>query len=489
MVNTLVQQQADVSVGGIVLCLPIVVDLDQTLVLSDTLYETAAMLFFKRPLAFIQCLPQLAKGRHSLKAAIASKVNLSDAVFPIREDLVEWLHKQAKDGHELHLCSAADQSVVDSVAEHLGIFSSAIGSAQANLKGAAKADYLKKQFPGGFIYVGDHAADLNVWKESSGIVLAGTKPAVTERAKALEKPVFASFDNPKLNLKAFLKAIRVHHWSKNVLMFVPLILAHEWTNVGLWLHAIVAFTCLLAVTSATYLLNDIADVHADRHHWTKRNRAIASGRMAIRSAFLLAVGLLVGGFAVAFTIAPRFGLALLAYLVITGAYSLGLKRVPLLDMLIIGVLFTLRLVMGVALLADPHPEWLLTFAVFFFFSLASAKRHTEIVRASLMGETSLKSRGYEIEDAPLTLAMGLGTAIASLVVMMIFILQELLPSKSYSHPQPLVLIPLVLSIWLGRIWLLSHRGKMNDDPVSFAIRDRTSIGLGVVIALLFVVAL
>jgi hypothetical protein len=297
MVNTLVQQQADVSVGGIVLCLPIVVDLDQTLVLSDTLYETAAMLFFKRPLAFIQCLPQLAKGRHSLKAAIASKVNLSDAVFPIREDLVEWLHKQAKDGHELHLCSAADQSVVDSVAEHLGIFSSAIGSAQANLKGAAKADYLKKQFPGGFIYVGDHAADLNVWKESSGIVLAGTKPAVTERAKALEKPVFASFDNPKLNLKAFLKAIRVHHWSKNVLMFVPLILAHEWTNVGLWLHAIVAFTCLLAVTSATYLLNDIADVHADRHHWTKRNRAIASGRMAIRSAFLLAVGLLVGGFA------------------------------------------------------------------------------------------------------------------------------------------------------------------------------------------------
>ncbi|NKC03115.1 hypothetical protein HED55_06375 [Ochrobactrum haematophilum] len=193
MVYVPVQQQADISDNSSDVRLPIVVDLDQTLVLSDTLYETAAMLFFKRPLAFIQCLPQLAKGRHSLKAAIASKVNLSDAVFPIREDLVEWLHKQAKDGHELHLCSAADQSVVDSVAEHLGIFSSAIGSAQANLKGPAKADYLKRQFPDGFIYVGDHAADLNVWKESSGIVLAGTKPAVTARAKALEKACHCKF--------------------------------------------------------------------------------------------------------------------------------------------------------------------------------------------------------------------------------------------------------------------------------------------------------
>ncbi len=489
MLNAQVRQQENAMSGNQEERLPIVVDLDKTLILSDTLYETAAMLFFKQPLAFVQCLPQLIQGRHRLKAAIASQVNLSDVVFPLREDLIQWLNEKAGEGHTLHLCSAADQSIVDHVASSLGIFSSAIGSAQANLKGPAKAEYLKKQFPDGFIYVGDHAADLNVWKESSGIVLAGTKPAVTARAKGLGKPVLASFDNPRLGLKAFLKAIRVHHWSKNVLMFAPLILAHEWTNIGLWLQAIIAFACLLAVTSATYLLNDIADVHADRHHWTKRNRAIASAQLSIRTAFVLAIGLLVGGFAIAFSVAPRFGLALLAYLVITGAYSLGLKRIPLLDMLIIGVLFTLRLVMGVSLLADPHPEWLLTFAVFFFFSLASAKRHTEIVRASLMGGTSLKSRGYEVEDAPLTLAMGLGTAIASLVVMMIFILLELLPSNSYSHPQPLALIPLVLSIWLGRIWLLSHRGKMNDDPVSFAIRDRVSIGLGIVVALLFVVAL
>lgn len=179
----------------------------------------------------------------------------------------------------------------------------------------------------------------------------------------------------------------------------------------------------------------------------------------------------------------------MAYLAITACYSLGLKRVPLLDTLIIGVLFTTRLIMGTALLDNPRPAWLLTFAVFFFFSLATAKRHTEIVRAASSGANSLRSRGYELEDAALTLALGVGAAIASLVVFMIFVLQELTPGFAYSRPELLSGISIMLSIWLGRIWLLSHRGQMNDDPVSFALRDRVSIALGIIVALLFLVAL
>lgn len=469
--------------------LPIVVDLDGTIILTDTLHESAAIALFRKPTCLLRVLPELRKGRHHLKAALAKEVDLTDEVLPLREDLVEWLRQKAEEGHDLHICSAADQSVVDKIAKRIGIFSSAVGSASANLKGKAKAQYLIERFPEGFIYAGDHAVDLPVWEASSGVVLAGVRPEIASRARQLGKPVLAEFHTPPLKPKEFMKAIRVHHWTKNVLMFVPLILAHAWTDVSLILQTLLGFACLLAVTSATYLLNDIADLNSDRQHWSKRNRALASGRLSIQSGFTLAGSLLVAGFVCGTLLSLDFAAALLAYLVITGSYSLGLKRVPLLDTLIIGVLFTTRLIMGTVLLDDSRPAWLLTFAVFFFFSLAVAKRHTEIVRAATSGTSSLKSRGYEVEDAALTLAFGIAAALASLVVLMIFILMELRIGNHYGQPQFLSAIPVVLSIWLGRIWLLAHRGRMNDDPVSFALRDRISLFLGVLVALLFLAAL
>lgn len=469
--------------------LPIVVDLDGTLTLSDTLHESAAIAFFRKPLALVRAFAKLRNGRNSLKAALASEIDLTDQLLPLREDLVDWLNEKAAEGHEIHLCSAADQSVVDKVAKRVGIFASAVGSNCSNLKGSEKAKYLTERFPEGFIYAGDHAADLAVWKVSQGIVLAGARPDLARKARSLGKPILAEFHTPSLKPKEMLKAIRVHHQTKNVLLFVPLILAHEWTNLPLIFQTFLAFLCLLSVASGTYLLNDISDLNADRLHWSKRYRALASGKLSIKTGFLLATFLLVGAFVFSAMISIKFAAALLTYFIITGSYSLGLKRVPLLDTLIIGVLFTLRLIMGAVLLTEPHPAWLLTFAAFFFFSLAVAKRHTEIVRATTSGSSSLKSRGYELEDAPLTLSLGIGSAMASLVVIVIFIVLEMLPGSQYRYPEFLSVIPIILSMWLGRIWLLSFRGEMNDDPVSFAIRDRVSICLGIVVALLFLAAL
>ncbi|KAA3498876.1 UbiA family prenyltransferase [Rhizobium rhizogenes] len=469
--------------------LPIVVDLDGTLLLSDTLYEVAALSLFRRPFALISALPSLLQGRHVLKSTIAKHVDLNSLVLPLREDLVNWLRQKAGEGHALHLCSAADQTIVDVVAAKVGIFDSAVGSSASNLKGPAKADYLASRFPEGFIYVGDSSADLSVWDAADAIVLAGASDAVSVKAKKLNKPVIAEFSNRPIGSKEFLKAIRVHHWTKNVLIFVPLLLAHQWANVALLVETLLAFLCLLAVTSGTYLLNDIADLHADRQHWSKRNRAMASGRLSIRFGFMFAVALILIGFVSATLLSLQFASVLLSYFVVTGAYSLGLKRIPLLDTLIIGLLFTSRVVMGAVLLEHSRPAWLLTFAVFFFFSLAVAKRHTEIVRASTSGAASVKSRGYEVGDAPLTLSLGVSAAMASIVVLVIFILLEMLAGNEYARPEFLSAIPVLLSIWLGRIWILAHRGRMNDDPVSFAIRDNASIGLGVVIAIVFLAAL
>ncbi len=469
--------------------LPIIVDLDGTLVLSDTLHESIVLVLFRRPAALLNAVPALAQGRAAFKEALAREVDLSEHSLPLRDDLIDWLREKAEEGHEIHICSAAHQSIVEVLSRRIGVCTSAIGSSSNNLKGAAKADYLRKRFPDGFIYAGDNGADLPVWEASDGIVLAGASPSVTRKAVALGKPVLREFGAPQLTFREIFQALRVHHWTKNTLLFVPLILAHQWSNLHLIWQTVCAFACLLAVTSGTYLLNDIADLNSDRRHWSKRHRAVASGRMPLHSAMLLAVVIILIGLGAALFLSTSFFAALLTYLVLTGAYSLKLKSIPLLDTLVIGGLFTLRLVMGVALLETSKPAWLLTFAVFFFCSLAMAKRHTEIVRAGTKNTGSLQSRGYELEDGPLTLALGTSAAIASLVVFFIFIIMEMLPGNTYRHPEFLSGIPAMLSIWLGRIWLLSHRGQMNDDPVSYAVRDRTSLILGGLVALFFVAAL
>ncbi|MCD1634202.1 UbiA family prenyltransferase [Martelella mediterranea] len=468
---------------------PIVVDLDGTLVHSDSLHESLMIALFRHPQTLLSCAWTLANGRHAFKAKVADVVSLVDFPLPFREDLVSWLHQKKQEGCELHLCSAADQRIVDAVAASLGIFATAVGSNGENLKGAAKARHLVDRFPDGFIYVGNDRADLEIWRHSKGIVTAGISGDVKKAVDRLDIPVLERFENPRLSVSAIAKAIRVHHWSKNALVFVPLILAHAWGDIALVLETVLAFIALLSVTSGTYLLNDISDLRSDRLHWSKKNRALASGALSIRTGLALSLALFILGFGIAAFLSLKLLLALLGYLVLTGAYSLGLKRVPLLDMLVIGVLFTIRLVVGIVLIDGPSPAWLLTFAVFFFFSLAAAKRHTEILRASALGSESLRARGYEPEDEPLTLAIGVGAALASLVVIVLFILQEMLPGNAYARPELLGGIPLLLSIWLGRIWLLSHRGKMTDDPVSFAIRDRVSLWLALLIALLFVGAL
>ena len=469
--------------------LPIVVDLDGSLLLTDSLYEQVAVAAFNQPLCLFQRLPALLRGRAALKAALAQEIDLSFETLPLCNDLVEWLRGEANKGREVHLCSAANQAVVDAVARHLTFFTTAVGSDKINLKGQAKADHLARRFPAGFVYAGDSRADLLVWSAADRIVLANASPSVAKAARNLGKTVEAEFKNPSLTIADSLKALRVHHWSKNALIFVPFILGHAWVDGTAIVNTLLGLVCLLMVTSATYLINDIADLEADRRHWSKCNRALASGRLPIPAGFLLAGLLLIAGFAGAFFLSSGFALTLAGYLVLTLAYSFGLKRVPLVDTLTIGTLFTSRLVMGIALLHQTYSEWLLTFSMFFFVSLAIAKRHTEIVRASTNANNSLKSRGYYVEDAPLTLALGVSSSVASLIIMVLFIVEEVQQRNLYAYPKVLWAIPIVLSLWVSRIWLLAHRGQMNDDPVSFALRDRVSLVLGAAIAVIFVIAL
>lgn len=285
----------------------------------------------------------------------------------------------------------------------------------------------------------------------------------------------------------WLRALRVHQWVKNILLFVPLFVGHVFTAQAVAATAL-GFVLLCLLSSGTYIINDLSDLEADRLHPTKRLRPFASGRLNFAHG-LIAAPLMIGTALIGgYLLAPAFAVSMLAYLLLTLGYSYRLKRVPLLDVFIIGVLFTLRLVMGAEVLGIPHSAWLLSFALAFFLSLALAKRHAEVMAAADHAE-EIAGRGYRGGDWPITLVFGVGVGLVSIVIMLLYMANDAAPSGFYHQPGWLYAIPALLTIWLMRIWLLSHRTVLHDDPVVFALRDTVSLGLGLAVAVVFFLTL
>lgn len=475
--------------------LPIVVDLEGTLLIADTLDEGMATIVFGRPVKLPSALFSLLQGRAAFKTAVAGSQKIDIESLPARESLVEWLRERRAQGASLHLVTSSHQSIADAVARRFGIFESATGSDQDSggdrfhLKGQAKCDHLRRRFPDGFVYCGDSHTDIPVFLAAQAVVLCDAPSSAEAAVSEARIEVLARFARQPLKPKELFKAFRVHQWSKNVLIFAPLFLGHVYTHLDSILRAVAGFLILSLLATASYLANDLADLSADRRHKSKRRRALASGRLSLRLAFLLSPLLTLGAFAAAFALSPHFAGALLFYFVLTTLYSWRLKRVPLLDVFVIGTLFTSRIVMGAAVVDVVQSIWLLSFAMFLFFSLALAKRHVEILAAAESGGEALyRSRGYRPSDWPLTLILGLGSGLVSVVIMLLYMTADAEPSGFYRHSQALFAVPVALMLWIMRVWLLSHRGELDDDPVVFALKDKTSLALAGVVALAFAAA-
>jgi 4-hydroxybenzoate polyprenyltransferase len=473
--------------------LPIVVDLEGTLLVADTLDEGMATIVFGRPVKLPAAALALLHGRAAFKTAVAGSQKIDIEALPAREGLLQWLREQRAQGASLHLVTSSHQSIADAVARRFGIFDSATGSdpsseGRGHLKGQAKCDYLRQRFPDGFIYCGDSRTDIPVFLAAQAVVLCDTPSSAESAVSEAHVEVLARFDRQPLKPVELFKAFRIHQWSKNVLIFAPLFLGHVYTHADAILRAVAGFLILSLLATASYLANDLADLSADRHHKSKRLRALASGRLSLRLAFLLAPLLAVGAFAAAYALSPPFAGALLFYFVLTTLYSWRLKRVPLLDVFVIGALFTSRIVMGAAVVNVVQSIWLLSFAMFLFFSLALAKRHVEILAAADDAEALYRSRGYRPSDWPLTLILGLGSGLVSVVIMLLYMTADAEPSGFYRHTEALFAIPAALMLWIMRVWLLSHRGELDDDPVVFALKDKASLTLAGVVALAFAAA-
>ncbi|HEY1944469.1 MAG TPA: UbiA family prenyltransferase [Roseiarcus sp.] len=475
--------------------LPLIVDMDGTLLRTDTLYECFAAAIFRRPADAAMATARLfADGRAAYKQRLAALAEIDCATLPLNEPLVEYLRSEAARGREVHLATAADRSLAEAVAQRLDLFASVHASEDGhNLKGARKGERLQEAFPDGFVYAGDCAADIPVWRRAAGAIVVSGDAGLARRVGDIGVPLEQVFTPPTGGWRAWMKAARPHQWAKNALVMVPVVLGFHLLTRRDALAAVAAMALLCALASLTYMLNDIADLAADRRHWTKSRRPFASGALPVeRGLVVAAIGIpvLLG---LGFWVSVGTGVCLTAYLALTLAYSLGLKRVPMLDVTVIATLFTLRLALGMTAAGQIWSPWLLTFSMFFFFSLAIAKRHTELLRAAASGsghtqDGMVHGRGFHVEDNDVTMTFGVGAAIASIVILVLYLTEEVFVHAQYAHPQWLWLAPMVVFLWTARVWLLSHRGQMTDDPVIFALRDRISLALGAVLAVAFAVA-
>ena len=359
--------------------LPVVVDLDGTLILSDLLLETVLGVMRSRPWLILLLPFWLLAGRAALKRRLAALAPLDPAILPFNAALIEWLGTERAAGRRIILATASDQALADAVAAHLGLFDLILGSdGRRNLKGANKAQTLHALLPEGFVYAGDSPADLAVWRVARGAVLVGTSAGVSEKAASLA-PIERRFPATPRGARLWLRAFRVHQWAKNGLVFAPMLLSHQYGSPSAWAACLLGFLAISMVASGTYIINDLLDLPNDRQHPSKRVRPIASGALPPQVGILAAAGLLAAGFGLGLLLGLTSALVLLLYVAVTLTYSVWLKREPIIDVAMIAGLFSLRLAYGIVLVSATFSPWLLAFSSFLFFSLALAKRHVEVL--------------------------------------------------------------------------------------------------------------
>jgi 4-hydroxybenzoate polyprenyltransferase/phosphoserine phosphatase len=464
------------------------VDLDGTLVKSDTLVDSLFLLVRTHPLRSLRAPLWLKGGKAALKARVCSEVQLDAARLPYNRKLLEYLTRQHSQGRKLYLTTGADTSLARRIADHLGIFEEVLASdGLTNLTGHNKLQSLQQRFAeNGFDYVGNARPDLPLLSHSGEAMVANPDLALQGLLRKHKIPVAHRFDDRAPLSKTILKTIRLHQWAKNVLIFVPLLLAHA-LHLRPVMNAVTAFFCFSLCASATYIVNDLLDIEADRRHPKKRFRPFAAGNLSPAVGAAISISFLALAFAGSAFLPRAFAGWLLAYLVTTLAYSLHLKRVVLLDVILLSGLYTLRMLAGGAATNVVFSPWLAAFSVFLFLSLAMVKRFSELQNVRALGHTISNNRGYLLVDIEQLRSFGTASAYASVVVFALYINGNDIAGL-YRHPTRMWLMTPLMILWLSRVWLLASRGELDEDPVIFAVTDRMSLLIGAAIVLIAILA-
>lgn len=463
---------------------PIFVDLDGTLIRTDIFAESALRLLKANPLRIISLFGWLLHGRSVAKTMTARKTRLDPGTLPYNAELIAMLTRERLAGRRIYLATATHWKPARAIARHLGIFDDVLASsAHRNLIGGAKlASIQNTAQENAFTYGGDSQSDRPIWRAAESVILVDA-PKLDVADATARGAIEATFPRQNSPWRELLRAMRPHQWSKNALLAVPLFTSHSYSSLSATVAAAIAIFCFSLCASGVYLLNDMLDIESDRRHPTKRLRPFARGSLGLRLGVVAAVTLPITALAISLAALPnRFSLLLLIYYVLTNGYSLKIKSISTLDVFTLSGLYTLRIAAGAVAIGVALSSWLALFSVFFFLSLAYLKRYCELYSA---GDATTPGRDYSGNDKSSVHALGIASGFASTIVLALFVQSPEVP-KLYASPNLLLLVCVGVLYWLNRAWVRAGRGKIHEDPVVFAFRDRTSrwVGAALVIVVL-----
>jgi 4-hydroxybenzoate polyprenyltransferase/phosphoserine phosphatase len=442
--------------------LPLCVDLDGTLIQTDSLWESCLRLISQQPLMLVLLPLWLFLGKAGFKQKVSQYVELDLTSLPFNTPLLKYLTKQRLHNRHLILVTAANKKIAEAIAAHLNIFDEILASDEThNLSGKNKARVLTDKFgEKGFVYAGNANIDLNVWQHAAAAVVVNGSENLCSKAKQITTIEKIFPPEQKTSLKIILKAIRIHQWVKNGLIFTALILSHNWFNHAALQSITFAFFSFSFAASSIYLFNDLIDLEADRKHQSKKHRPLAAGTLSIQWAIMLIPVLLVFSFSLAMQVNLNFIYILSVYLILTTVYSLFLKQIALLDVITLTSLYTLRIIAGAIAINVPLSYWLLAFSMFIFLSLALIKRFSELKNLAQQGQTTSVSRGYHVDDLPAISLFGITSGYISILVLILYT-HDLHAGTLYSQPDWLWFVAIAVLYWISHMWLLAFRGQMN----------------------------
>jgi len=466
--------------------MPVYVDMDGTLVKTDIAQELILQCFKKFSL-FSSLISLTFSGRSNIKRFLADNTEFSEERLPYNQAVIDYLIAQKAEGREIILATASDRVIAEKVANHLGFFDAVLASEPGtNLKGRHKLNAI--QFHSGdrgFEYIGDAKADYPIWKaaDRSGFVNVSAKPETIVEDKSKHSLHVNDSSNP---FRAFLKAIRPHQWAKNILVFLPLFFAHLYFSVDALFSASLTFLVFSLCASGIYLINDLLDIELDRKHTTKKKRPFAAATLqpvtgVAASILLISISLL----ACFFLLNIKVFVVLVIYMMITNLYSFYLKDYSTIDVITLTILYTIRIVAGAVAVGVVLSPWLFNFSLFFFLSLAYMKRYIEVARYAKEGK--LSGRNYSADEANIIMMMGIVNGGIAIFTLTMYLNDEYVLA-TYLSPHLLWLICPLLLFWIYRAWMWAKRGKIDDDPVVFAIKDRVSFITALLVGLLFVMS-
>lgn len=466
-------------------------DLDGTILIGDSFWESFLALVGAHPW-YVCFVPfWLLRGKAALKHEISRRVQLDVSTLPVREELIQFLRQEKQAGRKVILVTGADAKIAHAVAEHLGFFDGVFASdGTTNLTGEKKREAIQKIVHGKrYDYIGNAREDIPAWNGASSAILVGPSPRLlkTVQKTSTVAGVVKSHENYWASL---WQSLRPAHWIKNLLVFVPIVMAHELNDVSRLIRVLIAFVSFSLCASGVYLLNDLFDLEADRLHPKKKLRPLPSGSLSVRVGLIFVPLLMVAGFLTAAQLPNKLLLAtVFLYTVATTLYSTYVKRIPILDVLLLTALYLIRILAGGVAADVGVSPWLIAFSMFLLLSLAFSKRQAELTEQTMAEGTQpgTSKRGYREQDTRILQQFGVTSGYLSVLVLALYV-NGTDVTRLYRHPQMIWLACPMLLFWISRVWFLASRGELNEDPVVFAARDPISYLLGALLLLILFVA-